>query len=156
VALMTTIAGLPAHALLVHAIVVLAPLTALLEILCAVWPAARRRLVWLVLAFAAVNVVLTPLTTDAGEWLLGQRSRVSAVLQTHADRGEWMIYFSVALLVVAIALAVLQWLEGRSDRRRTVANVVVAIVALLVGVSSIITVVRIGDSGAHSVWGGGG
>jgi len=60
--------------LLVHAIVVLAPLTALLEILCAVWPAARRRLVWLVLAFAAVNLALTPLTTDAGEWLLSQCS----------------------------------------------------------------------------------
>jgi hypothetical protein len=156
VALMTMIAGLPAHALLVHAIVVLAPLTALLEILCAIWPAARQRFVWLVLAFAAVNLVLTPLTTDAGEWLLNQRSRVNAVLQAHAERGEWMIYFSVALFVVAVALAVLHWLEGRSDRRRAVANVVVAIVALLVGVSSIITVVRIGDSGAHSVWGGGG
>jgi hypothetical protein len=155
VALMTTIAGLPAHALLVHAIVVLAPLTALLEILCAVWPAARRRLVWLVLALAAVNLALTPLTTDAGEWLLGQRTRVSAVLQAHADRGEWMIYFSAALFVVAIALGVLHWLDGRSDRRRTVANVVVAIVALLVGVSSIVTVMRIGDSGAHSVWGRG-
>ncbi len=143
---MTTIAGLPAHALLVHAIVVLAPLTAALEILCAIWPAARRRLVWLVLAFAAVTLVLTPLTTDAGEWLLNQRSQVSGVLQTHADRGEWMIYFSVALLVVAIALAVLHWLEGRSDKRRTVATVVVAIVALVVGVSSIITVVGIGDS----------
>ena len=47
---MTTITGIPAHALLVHAIVVLAPLVALLEILCAFWPAARRRLVWLVLA----------------------------------------------------------------------------------------------------------
>ena len=65
-----------------------------------------------------------------------------------------MIYFSVALLVVAVALAVLHWLEGRSDKRRTVATVVVAILALVVGVSSIITVVRIGDSGAHSVWGG--
>ena len=151
---MTTIAGLPAHVLLVHGIVVLAPLTAALEILCAIWPAARRRLVWLVLAFAAVNLVLTPLTTDAGEWLLNQRSQVSAVLQTHADRGEWMIYFSVALLVVAVALAMLHWLEGRSDKRRTVATVVVAILALVVGVSSIITVVRIGDSGAHSVWGG--
>jgi len=154
VALVTTIAGLPAHALLVHAIVVLAPLTALLEILCAIWPAARRRFVWLVLAIAAVNLVLTPLTTEAGEWLLRQRSSVSAVLQTHVERGDWMIYFSVALFVVAVALAVLHWLEGRSDRRRTVANVVVAIVALLVGVSSIITVVRIGDAGAHSVWGG--
>jgi hypothetical protein len=153
---MTTISGLPAHALLVHAIVVLAPLVAILEIFCGFWPAARQRLVWLVVAFAAVNLVLTPLTTDAGEWLLSQRSSVSAVLQTHAERGNWMIYFSVALFVVAVALAVMHWLDGRSDRRRTVANVVVAIVALLVGVSSIITVVRIGDSGAHSVWGDGG
>jgi hypothetical protein len=150
---MTTITGIPAHALLVHAIVVLAPLTALLEVLCGLWSAARRRLVWLVLALAALNLVLTPLTTEAGEWLLSQRSRVSAVLETHAQRGGWMIYFSVALFVVAIALGVLHWLESRSDKRRTVANVVVAIVALLVGVSSIITVVRIGDSGAHSVWG---
>jgi hypothetical protein len=153
---MTTIAGLPAHALLVHAIVVLAPLIALLEILCGFWPAARRRFVWLVLALAAVNLVLTPVTAEAGQWLLSQRRSVSPVLQAHAERGDWMNYFSAALFIVAVALAVLHWLEGRSDRRRTVANVVVAIVALLVGVSSIITVVRIGDSGAHSVWGRGG
>lgn len=152
---MTTIAGIPAHALLVHAIVVLAPLVALLEILCAVWPAARRRLVWLVLALAAVNLALTPLTTEAGEWLLNQRSQVSAVLQTHVERGDWMIYFSAGLLAVALALVVLHWLTSRSDKPRTAAAVFVAVLALAVGVSSIITVVRIGDSGAHAVWGGG-
>jgi hypothetical protein len=150
---LTTIWGLPAHALLVHAIVVLAPLTAALEILCGFWPAARRRLVWLVLALAAGTTVLTPITTDAGEWLKDQRARVSPILQQHAERGDWMIYFSVALLVVAVALAVLHWLEGRSDKRRTAAMVVVAIVALVVGVSSIVTVARIGHTGAESVWG---
>ena len=151
---MTTIWGLPAHALLVHAIVVLAPLTAALEILCGFWPAARRRLVWLVLALAAGTTVMTPITTEAGEWLKHQRgANVSPILQEHAERGDWMIYFSVALLVVAVALAVLHWLEGRSDNRRTAATVVVAIVALLVGVSSIVTVARIGHTGAESVWG---
>jgi ABC-type branched-subunit amino acid transport system permease subunit len=151
---LTTILGLPAHALLVHAIVVLAPLTAALEILCGFWPAARRRLVWLVLALAAGTTVLTPITTDAGEWLKHQRgANVSPILQEHAERGDWMIYFSVALLVVAVALAVLHWLEGRSDKRRTAATVVVAIVALVVGVSSIVTVARIGHTGAQSVWG---
>ena len=150
---MTTITGIPAHALLVHAIVVLAPLVALLEILCGFWPAARRRFVWLVLVLSAVNLVLTPLTTDAGEWLYNQQSQPSDILRTHAERGEWMIYISVGLLVVAIALAVLHWLEGRSERRRTTAAVVVAIVALVVGVSSIVGVVRIGDAGAHAVWG---
>jgi hypothetical protein len=151
---MTTITGIPAHALLVHAIVVLAPLVAMLEILCAFWPAARRRFVWLVLGLGAANLVLTPLTTDAGEWLYNQQSRPSDILRTHAERGEWMIYFSVGLVVVAIALAVIHWLEGRSDKRRTAATVVVAIAALVVGVSSIVGVVRIGDAGAHAVWGG--
>ena len=115
---MTTITGIPAHALLVHAIVVLAPLTALLEILCAFWPAARRRLVWLVLALAAANLVLTPLTAEAGQWLYDRLGNDSPILQTHAERGGWMIYFSAALLVVAIALAVLHWLEGRSDKQQ--------------------------------------
>ncbi len=147
--------GLPAHALLVHAIVVLAPLTAALEILCGFWPAARRRLVWLVVALAGGTLVLTPLTTDAGEWLEHQQGSISPILREHAERGDWMIYFSAALFVVALALAVLHWLEGRSDRPRVAVTVVVAIVALLVGVSSIVTVARIGHSGAESVWGGG-
>jgi len=150
---MTTIAGIPAHALLVHGIVVLAPLTALLEILCALLPAARRRFVWLVLAFAVVTLVLTPVTTEAGEWLFEQQAQPSPILQTHADRGAWMIYFSVALLVVAIALAVLHWLESRSDKRRVLATVIVAVAAVIVGVSSIVGVVRIGDAGAEAVWG---
>jgi ABC-type branched-subunit amino acid transport system permease subunit len=151
---LTTLWGLPAHALLVHAIVVLAPLTAVLEILCGLWPAARRRLVWLVVALAGATTVLTPLTTDAGEWLKDQQGSISPILQEHADRGDWMIYFSVALFMVSLALAVLHWLEGRSDRPRMAATVAVAIVALLVGVSSIVTVAQIGHSGAESVWGG--
>jgi hypothetical protein len=149
----TTIFGLPAHALLVHAVVVLAPLTALLEILCGFWPAARRRLVWLVLALAVVTTVVTPVAADAGEWLMVQRKRVSPILQEHAVLGEWMQYFSFALLVVAIALAVLHWLETRSDKPRKVATVAVAVVALVVGVSATVQVVRIGDAGARSVWG---
>ena len=150
---MDTISGIPAHALLVHGMVVLAPLTALLEILCAFWPAARRRLVYLVLAFAVVTMVLTPLTTSAGEWLLQEGGPPRPILQEHVERGEWMIYFSVAMLLVALALAVLQRMEGRSDKPRKAAAAILAVVALVVGVSSIITVVRIGDSGAQAVWG---
>lgn len=133
---MTTVAGLPAHALLVHAIVVLAPLTAVLAMLCAVWPAARRRFVWLVLALATVNLVLTPLTVNAGEWLYNRESEHSPILQTHEERGETMIYFSVALLVIAIVIAVLHVLATRSDTPRTVVTVIVAVAAVLVGVSS--------------------
>jgi ABC-type branched-subunit amino acid transport system permease subunit len=143
---LTTIAGLPAHVLLVHALVVLAPLTALLEILCALWPAARRRLVWLVLAFAVVTTALTPITTEAGEWLYDRERHHSAILNTHADRGGWMIYFSIAMLVVAVLLALVHLRESRSGK------VVVAILAIVVGAASIVQVVRIGDAGARSVW----
>jgi uncharacterized membrane protein len=150
--MLTTISGLPAHVLLVHALVVLAPLTALLEILCAVWPAARRRLVWLVLAFAVVTTALTPITTEAGEWLYDRERRHSAILNTHAGRGGWMIYFSIAMLVVAVILALVHWRESRSAKPGMTTNVVVAILAIAVGVASIVQVVRIGDAGARSVW----
>jgi hypothetical protein len=150
---LTTISGLPAHVLLVHALVVFVPLTALLEILCALWPAARRRLVWLVLSFAAATTVLTPITANAGGWLYEQEHDHRDILNTHAERGSWLIYFSVALLVVAVALALLHWREVRAAKPRFVVSVLVAVVAILVGVASIVQVVRIGDSGAQAVWG---
>jgi hypothetical protein len=69
--------------------------------LCAVLPAARRRLVWLVLVLAVVTGELTPVTTGAGEWLFNCQRHRSDILRTHAERGDRMIYFSVALVVLA-------------------------------------------------------
>ncbi|MFV8321083.1 DUF2231 domain-containing protein [Mycobacterium sp. 23] len=151
---MTVFSGLPTHVLFVHFLVVLVPLTALLEILCAVWPAVRRgQIVWLTLALATVIMVLTPITVEAGEWLYDLRRNPDPILQQHAERGGWMTYFAVALLVVAVALAALHVVERRSDEPRRGANAVVAVLAVAVGVASMIQIYRIGDSGARSVWG---
>lgn len=150
---MTVINGLPAHILLVHFIVVLVPLTALLLIVCALWPAARRHLVWFTLLLAAVTAGLTPITISAGEWLISFRRNPDKILIQHADLAESMTYFSVALLVVAVAIAMLHIVERRSDKRRRAARAVVAILALAVGISSIIQVYRVGDAGSRSVWG---
>jgi ABC-type branched-subunit amino acid transport system permease subunit len=149
---MTTIAGIPAHALWVHLIVVLMPATALLEIVCALWPAVRRRLVWLVVVMAALLMVTTPITIDAGEWLYGQKKHPTAVLQIHVDRGEQLTYYAAALLVVAVALAVLHWRQSRSGELPAVATIAIAVLAVVVGVASTVAVVRIGDPGARSVW----
>ena len=152
---MTVINGLPAHALLVHLVVVLVPLTGLLVIVCGLWPAARRgQLLWLTLALATATMILTPITIDAGEWLYDLRTKPSPILREHAERGETMVYFAAALLAVAIALVVLRLLERRSERRRTVTQIVAGIVVLAVGISSMIQIYRTGDAGAHSVWGG--
>jgi uncharacterized membrane protein len=149
---LTTISGLPAHVLLVHALVVFAPLTALLETLCALWPAARRHLVWLVLVLAVVTAALTPITANAGGWLYDQERHHRDILNTHAERGGWMIYFSVALLVAAVVLALVHRREGRAAAPGLVVNAVVAVVTIVIGVATVVQVVRIGDSGARSVW----
>ena len=151
---MNVVNGLPAHVLLVHFMVVLAPLTALLEIACALWPAARRgQLVWLTLCLAIVVTVLTPITTNAGGWLYDLRRNPDPILREHAERGDTMIYFSLALLVVAIALVALHFAERRAYTAGLVTRIIVAIVVLAVGVSSMIQIYRIGDAGAQSVWG---
>lgn len=152
---MNVINGLPAHPLWLHVVVVLVPLTALLEIVCGVWPAARRgQLVWLTLVLAVGTMILTPITVNAGEWLYDLRTKPSPILREHAERGSTMVYFAAALLAVAIGLVVLRLIERRPERRRTVTRVVVALIVLAVGISSTIQVYRTGDAGAQSVWGG--
>lgn len=149
---MTTFNGLPAHALLVHFIVILAPLTAILAIMCAVWPAARKRLVWLVLGLAVVTVVLTPLTTDAGEWLEHQVGR-SPQLHEHTELGDTMLYFAIALLVAAAVLAAVHVREVRGHTVTRVASGIVAAVVIVISVATAVQVYRIGDSGARATWG---
>ena len=61
--------GLPAHPLLVHLVVVLLPLTALAAILVSLWPAAQRKLTFLVPLGAVIGAIAVPVTTRAGESL---------------------------------------------------------------------------------------
>ena len=149
---MTTLNGLPAHALLVHFIVILAPLVAVLAIMCAVWPAARKRLVWLVLGLAVIAVVLTPLTTDAGEWLERQVGR-SPQLHAHTELGDTMLYFAIALLVAAALLAAVHVREVRGHSVTRIAYGIIAAVVIVISVATTVQVYRIGDSGARATWG---
>lgn len=151
---MTTIAGLPAHILLLHTVVVLVPLTAILLILCAVWPAARRRLVWLVAVLAAVTLVVTPLTVTAGEWLADTgKIEETPQLDTHMTAGEYGVYMALAL---AVAAALLAGLHVALSRERGVAPVarlgIVAVVIVLAG-GAMFAIHTIGESGAKAAWG---
>ncbi|BBZ69529.1 DUF2231 domain-containing protein [Mycobacterium paraseoulense] len=151
---MTVVNGMPAHVLLLHFVLVLVPLIALLEIVCALWPAARRgQLLWLTVVLAAGNMVLTPITINAGEWLIDLRAKPSPILQEHADRGAMMIYFSAALLAAALVLVALRLAERRSGAGRAVARAVVAVLVLVVAIASMVQIYRVGDAGAQSVWG---
>ncbi|MRH87610.1 hypothetical protein GFY24_09110 [Nocardia sp. SYP-A9097] len=150
---MATFNGLPAHILLVHFIVVLVPLTALLATLCAVWPAARRRLVWLSLVLAAGVVVMTPITTDAGEWL-EQRVGRNPNLQNHTHLGDTFIYFALPLLIGAGLVAVVHVREGRGRSLSRVLVGAVAVLTIAASIAATVQVYRIGESGSGSVWNG--
>ena len=64
-----------------------------------------------------------------------------------------MVYFSAALLAVALVLVALRVIERRSDKGRMATRGIVAILALAVGTASMVQIYRVGDAGAQSVWG---
>ncbi|BBZ33400.1 DUF2231 domain-containing protein [Mycolicibacterium confluentis] len=148
---MSTVNGLPGHVLLVHFLVVLTPLTAVLAILCALWPAALRHLIWLVLALAVTCLALTPFTTEAGEWLEG-RVDPSPLVTTHAALGDTMIYVTAALVVAALLLLLKHVRTARSAALPQSVVAVITVLVLLIGAGAVVQVYRIGDSGAQSAW----
>lgn len=156
---MQTVNGLPAHVLLVHAIVVLLPLSAALLALTALWPAARRRLAGPNVILSLLVVVLVPITTSAGEWLEHRLAR-NALIQRHAELGDTAIYAAAAVAV----LAVVMWWRQRESTGRTPATrtylaptstaltTALTVIAVLVSAGAVYDVVRIGDSGAKASW----
>ncbi|MFJ9365899.1 DUF2231 domain-containing protein [Nocardia sp. NPDC101769] len=157
-----TINGLPAHVLLVHAVVVLVPLTALLVGLAVAWPAARRRIGVLLPVVAFVTLVFVPLTTHSGEWLEHHTSR-DPLVRIHTHLGDDLLVWSAATFVFATVWWAMHSARARDLLRRRVPRVdavsgrravavIVAVAALAVAVGSVVQVYRIGDSGAKAAW----
>ncbi len=152
------VGGLPLHPLLVHAVLVLLPLTTLAVALAHVWPAARRRLGIVTPLAALLVLVLVPITQRAGEQLATVVGPIPAV-QTHAGYARQLLPWAIGLFVLAVA----QWLwfrtyaervgRTRPGVRRLVWWTLGAAIAA-VGGGSLLLIVLIGDSGAQAVWGG--
>jgi hypothetical protein len=149
---MSTFNGLPAHILLNHFVVVLAPLTAVLAILCALWPAARRRLIWLVLLLAVGTLVLIPLTTSSGGWLAA-RVGPSPALTTHERFGETLVYIVAGLVATVTLLAAVHVRQARGRTVKFGLHSVVGVLVIVAAVTTLVQTYRIGDSGARAAWG---
>ena len=127
-------------------------LTVLLAVACALVPAAHR-LVWPLLALAAVNVVLSPTTS-------GERFYQSAEIPDYrkaVETGDFttfrellgrhdpylqpkMIAISVVLMIAVAVLALLQHREQRGKATPAVARTGVAGLIFLVGVATAVQV----------------
>ena len=153
--------GLPVHALVVHAVVVLLPLGALGTIAIAVRPAWRHTYGPLVVGITAVATVLLPVATSSGEAL---EERVGNPGE-HAELGDQLIWFALPMLAFALALVILdrrgsrRTPEPRDGRRARsaaasgTALTVVAGLALVAALATSVQVYRVGDSGARAAWG---
>lgn len=139
--------GLPAHVLLVHLVVVLLPLTSAAAVLVSAWPAAQRKLTFLVPLGAVIGAIAVPITTRAGNELAAKLGN-PPFLKDHENYGDKVLPWAVALAVTTLA----QWLY----LRRGTATLPRVVLGLLVAASAIGTgtlVVLTGDSGAQAVWG---
>jgi uncharacterized membrane protein len=146
------VTGLPLHALVVHFVVVLLPLTVLGAVVIALWPAARARFGWLVVGVAAVATALVPVATNSGGNL---KTRVpeSDRINQHEHLGNQMIYWAVPLLIFVVGLMVVHEVGRRQQVAwAKLATVAVAVVTVGLAIGAGIHVYRVGDAGARSVW----
>lgn len=153
--------GLPLHPLIVHFVVVAFPGAAVLLLLSAFWPTARRRLGIITPLLALASLIAVPLAASSGE-SLEEKVDGSALLETHTELGDTLLPWAIAVFVVAAALWAWQHYVLTPDAARPhptlnattrrVVAIVLTVLVLISSIGAIVTTVRIGDSGAKAVW----
>ncbi|MDT7571596.1 MAG: hypothetical protein QOE05_1770 [Actinomycetota bacterium] len=165
----TLINGLPAHVLLIHVVVLLVPVAALVLVAQA-WSRPVRRWAGVggpLLCLGAL--VMVPVTTNAGEWFrdhLPKALAESAPVRKHAELGDDLLPWVIAMFVLSVAVFVLDRRSLQAHEPVVLAptagtagtyaivQIAVAVLATVAAVGSIYLTVKIGDSGAQAVWKG--
>ena len=151
-----TVMGLPVHALILHATVVLLPLTAGLLVLSAFFAQVAARAGLLLPAAGVVSLVLVPLTTSSGNRL---RARLPAnpEIEAHARAAGALLPWAVALAVMCVAVWWVSRERGSDVGHRTLAarsatSVAIAVLATVGAVGAVTEVAWIGHLGATATW----
>jgi hypothetical protein len=154
-----TLAGLPAHPLIVHVPVVFIPLTLVLAIAAVAWRARRRELSVAALGSALIGMLGAQLATMSGESLEEQLAG-SSVIHRHAELGEGARTLAI-VVVLAAALFAGRELRDRFPRSaaglaralgRPGAALAVSVVLLATSGLATIWTVRAGHVGAEAAW----
>lgn len=149
--MLDVVAGLPLHPLVVHAAVVLVPAAAVVVAVAGVWPRFRRWAGYLPAALALAALVVVPVATQSGE-ALQSRLGDPPFIEEHADLGEALVPWVVALAVMGGVVTAVEVLRRRGTRLHRGVVVVVGVAAVAVGVGAVVQTVLVGHSGAASVW----
>lgn len=143
--------GLPIHPLLVHATVVFVPLAVVMVIGAVLVPRFRTWAGPLPAAVSLVALVLTPLSTASGENLEHDLPH-SELIERHAELGDQLLFFTIALFVLAAAFWWLTRRDAVDHRWPRWLVMVVGALAVVTAVATGVQVARIGHSGAQAAW----
>ncbi len=152
--------GVPLHPLVVHAVVVFVPLSALAALAMA-WPKWRWLARWPALLLTLGATAATYVATITGEDLEKDRGLGAiALVRTHEEWGErLMIAMWVFAAIVVVSFVVLPHvtrLSGGKDRVAKMAALEKPLMVLLplAAIAVLVLVVITGDAGARAVWKG--
>jgi len=138
------IGGLPAHPLIVHLPIILGPIVGLLALALLV-PAWRDKLIKPTAILAVICAISAIAAVESGEYF----AKVLAVgndIDEHQEAAEMFRNLSLLLAIVLVVAAAL-WARIKG----AVQHVVMIAVALL-GLGTIVFVVKTGHEGAKQVW----
>jgi len=154
---LSSIAGLPAHPLLVHAAVVLVPLAAIAHVVTGWRPAWRRSYAIPVALIGASGAVFAWAASATGEALEEQVEEAAEAFGRrvrfgdHPEQGEAAFSWALVLGLALIGFAVLAWLERKRELPRWAPLAAWAAVVVIAAVATVSMTVA-GHSGAELVW----
>jgi len=154
------IAGLPLHALVIHAAVVFTPLAVLSALVFALVPRWRYLTRWPTAVLAVVALGSVWLARLSGQSLVEARPELAQLVETHQSRGT-VLSWLVILFFVVVAVAV--WsLPGESGfaggagartSRVTALDKVLPAAVVVAALLVLVWVLMTGDAGSRAVWG---
>ena len=154
------ILGLPMHPLVIHAVVVLVPLSALVAIAFAVRPPWRRVLRWPMAVGGVVSGVTAFVAAESGEAFerrvvsVRQSTTDLVLLSAHTTWGDRAKIACLVFMVLAVAAAFLVRNPEVDAQPRPALEVPLLVLLVLSAVAALITVVLTGHSGARVTWNG--
>ncbi|MCW2833915.1 MAG: hypothetical protein JWN68_1868 [Nocardioides sp.] len=151
--------GLPLHFLVVHVVVVLAPLAALTGLVYAAIPKWRWLLRWPLVVLGVVVAITAVVAVQAGGAFLDSRPALGPLVEEHEDWGE--LFRNVSLMFVVAAMMGAWALGGPSalasgrgaQVSRGALGWVAVVLLVAVSVALLVLVFLAGDSGSRAVWG---
>lgn len=143
--------GLPLHALVVHAAVVLVPLVAVGAIVMAFSSRFSRRFGVLIVLVSYGALGATVLAGHTGEQL---QAALSIAVGKHGTMGQSAKYIVFVFVVVLTILCYLDWRIGRpgKPKKRGTIDYIVAVLTGIAALVSIYWIIDVGHSGAKLVW----